>query len=199
MFTNYRARTGRNLILIGYRGSGKTTIGKDLARNLGLNFLDTDTAIQETTRQSIRDIFVNQGEPAFREMETATLTTFASQMDLEPSVIATGGGIVMRPENRELLKRLGLVVWIEVTPQIAIQRISQDLYTAEQRPALTDHSLADEVHKMIAERTPIYRELADVQISNNDDETDPDMVADCLISELRNTDWYSNLVKLIDT
>lgn len=199
MNANIESTCGKHLVLIGYRGSGKSTVGKDLARNLGLDFLDTDNVIQEKTGRTIREIFATSGEPAFRDLESEALEQLLSQEDLAPSVIATGGGIVMREENRECLKKLGLVIWLEVSPITALQRISQDTFTTEQRPSLSDDSLSDEVHRMIAQRTPIYEALANIRITNDDNHMATEAVVKTTIEQLRTSSWYSDLIKQLDS
>lgn len=199
MNANIQSTCGKHLVLIGYRGSGKSTVGKDLARNLGLDFLDTDNVIQEKTGRTIRDIFATSGEPAFRDLESEALEQLLSRQDLAPSVIATGGGIIMREENRECLKKLGLVIWLEVSPITALQRISQDTFTTEQRPSLSDDSLSDEVHRMIAQRTPIYEALANIRITNDDNHMATEAVVKTTIEQLRTSSWYSDLMKQLDS
>jgi shikimate kinase len=143
----------RHLVLIGYRGSGKTSVGKNLAKILGLDYLDTDIAIQEKSGRSVKEIFADHGEAAFRDMETEILEELVShQGTAQPTVIATGGGMVMREHNRRLLKQLGTVIWLQVSAKTALDRILGDSFTGEQRPALTDQNLADEVRVMVSDR-----------------------------------------------
>ncbi|MFM7131484.1 MAG: shikimate kinase [bacterium] len=189
----------RHLVLVGYRGSGKSTIGKLVARLLGLDYLDTDLLIQEKAGKSIREIFADSGEEAFRDMETAVLQDLTTRKALPASVGATGGGMIMRPENQKLIKKLGLVVWLEVSPEMATARINADTLTAGQRPALTDSSLADEVERMISLRNPVYAELADITIKNNAVDQSADDIAEELISQIRPTPWYSSFEKRFDS
>lgn len=191
--------SARHLVLIGYRGSGKSTIGKLVARLLGLDYLDTDTQIQEKAGKSIREIFADHGEEAFRDMETAILRDLSTLKSLPASVIATGGGMIMRPENRDILKALGLVIWLEVSPEVATARITADTFTGEQRPPLSDQSLADEVERMLSLRNPVYAELASIQISNNAADLSAEDVADSLIGKIRQTHWYQAFEKQIDS
>jgi shikimate kinase len=189
----------RNLVLVGYRGSGKSTVGKELARTLGLGFLDTDLVIQEKQGRSIREIFSTDGEPAFRNLESQSLEDLLADQSISPSVIATGGGIVMRSENRDNLRLLGMVIWLEVSPEMAIQRISGDSFTTDQRPSLTSQSLSEEVRKMIAERTPVYASVADMKILNNDNSRDTEAIVQEIIGQLKQTSWYSDHMKQIDS
>lgn len=185
----------RHLVLVGYRGSGKSSIGKELAMMLGLDFLDTDHAIQEKAGKSVREIFAEQGEPVFRDMETEILEDLVDHArNLPPSVIATGGGMIMRLENRRLLKKLGPVVWLKVEPKVALHRIIADTFTHDQRPSLTEHDLADEVRTMVAERMPYYAATADLTIDNDRPGETREDVAARIIDQLRQSHWYNELV-----
>src|SRR4051812_3809910 len=121
------------LFLIGYRGSGKTTVGRIVADRLGRGFLDADTAVEVTYGQSIRDIFAAEGEAGFREKESAVLGVLCGATR---TVIATGGGIVLREENRNLLTRHGFVAWLSADAQTLLARIQADPTTAARRPDL---------------------------------------------------------------
>src|SRR5689334_7067287 len=101
------------LFLIGYRGSGKTTVGRLVADRLGWAFVDADSVLEERYGQTIREIFAAEGEAGFRDKEAAVLADLCRATD---AVIATGGGIVLRAANRVLLKRHGLVVWLAADP-----------------------------------------------------------------------------------
>jgi shikimate kinase len=185
--------------LIGYRGSGKTSIGKLVARLLGMEYVDTDIQIQERAGCSIREIFADQGEEAFRDLETRALADLLASKELPPTLIATGGGIIMRPENREMIKKMGMVIWLAVSPEVATARITADSFSDEQRPPLSDQSLAEEVERMIALRTPLYSELADVHVANDSARLSTDAVAEAVIEMLRQTDWYIAFEKRLDS
>ena len=192
-------KSGRHLVLIGYRGSGKTSIGKLVARLLGMEYIDTDIQIQERAGCSIREIFADQGEEAFRDLETRALADLLASKELPPTLIATGGGIIMRPENREMIKKMGMVIWLAVSPEVATARITADSFSDEQRPPLSDQSLAEEVERMIALRTPLYSELADVHVANDSARLSTDAVAEAVIEMLRQTDWYIAFEKRLDS
>ena len=144
------------LILIGYRGSGKTTVGEALARRLGLNFLDIDQEITRQTRQTIRQIFQQRGESGFRDLECQAI---AEALRLDDHVIAVGGGALGREENRRLLQSSGhAVVFLQCRPEELLRRIQADPATADNRPSLTDLGGGiEEIQKLLSQREPIYR------------------------------------------
>jgi shikimate kinase len=148
------------LFLIGYRGSGKTTVGRLVADRLGWAFLDADAVLEERYGRTIREIFAAEGEAGFRDKEAAVLADLCTRTD---TVIATGGGIVLRDENRRLLKRHGFVAWLTADPLTLLARIQADHTTTERRPDLAGGGLA-EVEQLLAVREPLYRACADVVV-----------------------------------
>jgi shikimate kinase len=154
-------------VLIGYRGSGKTTIGKRLADRLWQKFVDTDELVVAKAGKSIKEIFEQDGEPRFRDLEAETVR---EALSLEDHVIALGGGAVMRPETRDALKKSGhRVVYLKCDPNVLYQRITQDPQTAAMRPSLTKlgGSVA-EISKVLDEREPVYRQVmhAELDVTN---------------------------------
>ncbi len=160
------------IILIGYRGSGKTTVGRLLAERLSWEFADADDLIESHAGCSIAAIFKAEGEPGFRDREAAALRELCARDRL---VLATGGGAVLRPTNRELLRVAGFVAWLITSPEVAWQRLQIDPATAERRPNLTAIGGIDEVRTLIAAREPLYRELAHFAV--NTDTPSPEAVA----------------------
>lgn len=138
-----------NILLVGMPGCGKTTVGQQLAQELGKKFVDADQALEETTGQRITDILPSQGEAAFRALETQTLSDLGKQSGL---VIATGGGCVTREENYNLLHQNGTVFWL--TRQL-------DKLPTQGRP------LSRDLGQMYARREPMYRRFADAAVSND--------------------------------
>ena len=138
-----------NILLVGMPGCGKTTVGQQLAQELGKKFVDADQALEETTGRKITDILPNQGEAAFRALETQTLADLGKQSGL---VIATGGGCVTREENYNLLHQNGTVFWL--TRQL-------DKLPTQGRP------LSRDLGQMYARREPMYRRFADAAVSND--------------------------------
>jgi shikimate kinase len=145
------------LFLVGSRGTGKSTVARLLAERLGRAWLDADTLLEQRAGRTIRQIFADEGEPAFRDLEAALLAELCAFRD---HVIATGGGVVLRADNRERLKRAGRVVWLTAEPAVIWERLQQDAATRERRPDLTVGGLA-EVDELLRQRRPLYEACAD--------------------------------------
>jgi len=156
-----------SVILIGYRGSGKTTVGEKLADRLWQKFVDTDDLIVKAAGKPIRDIFQHDGEPRFRELETEALRTALAMKD---HVIALGGGAVLREENRAMIKQSPLKrIYLRCEPSVLLERIRSDPRTTTNRPNLTPFGGGlDEIKALLAEREPLYRELmsAELDVTN---------------------------------
>lgn len=148
----------KNIVLIGMPGCGKSTFGKRLAKKMGRSFYDADTVLEEREARTIKDFFA-ESEDAFRAAETRTLAYLA---ELEGAVIATGGGAVKRAENMELMKRKGVVVFLDRKPEQILGNIEGDA-----RPLLA----ADKkrIFKLYEERIDLYRKYADKIITNSGD------------------------------
>lgn len=144
-----------NVILIGYMGCGKSTIGKRLSYRVKMPYVDTDKLIETKQETTIRDIFAQKGEAAFRDMETECLQgLFACKQDY---VIAVGGGLPMREENRRLMKELGTVVYLRAKPDTIYERLKDDTT----RPLLQGEDPQGKIRAMIAQRGPVYESAAD--------------------------------------
>lgn len=159
-----------NLYLIGYRCTGKTTVGRRLAEALGWNFTDADDALERWAGRTVSDIVRTDGWPAFREMETQTLVQLADYVYM---VVATGGGAVLRPENVTLMQQTGRLIWLTASAETILSRMGGDPKTERLRPSLTDQSIGDEVRLTLLERLPLYETAADDIV-----ETDGRSVAD---------------------
>lgn len=144
----------RNVFFVGFMVAGKTSTSRRLARQCGLATIDLDAYIERRERRSINQIFATEGEDAFRAMETEALAEFAHK---GPMLVSCGGGIVLREENREILKQNGFVVYLQVTAEQAVERVS-DVST---RPLFKDLETA---RKTIAGRLPMYEDVASVSI-----------------------------------
>jgi shikimate kinase len=166
------------LILIGARGTGKTTVAGILARKLGWPWLDADSVLEERVNASIRGIFAEEGESAFRDRESAIL---AELCELRRHVIAAGGGVVLRAANRERLKAAGRVVWLTADPLTLQARLAADPVTQEQRPMLTVGGLA-EIEETLRTREGFYRDCADLTVATAG--RSPEEVADAILTEL---------------
>lgn len=149
------------LSLIGYRGSGKTTVARLLAATWGWPWQDADAAVEAAAGRSIAQIFAEQGELAFRDLETQVLRELVRQ---ERLVLAAGGGVVLRPENRTLLRAAGKVVWLRADAATLWERLRADAATPSQRPPLTFLAEEDEIAALVAQREPLYRECADMVV-----------------------------------
>lgn len=148
-----------HIILIGFMGAGKSTIGRALARRLKAPFLDTDKEIESQAGASISHIFETQGEAVFREAETGLLKTLSAKG--EKMVISTGGGLPLREENRRLLKRLGQVVYLQVQPDTVLKRLKGDAT----RPLLKGPDAREKVASLLGQRLPLYREAAHITVA----------------------------------
>lgn len=146
-----------HLFLVGFMGAGKSTVARLVAERLGLPAIDLDEAIEERAGRSVTAIFEQDGEEAFRDLETQALSALA---DLPPHVVACGGGVVLRPENRALLKRMGTVVHLVVTADVALARIG-DVST---RPLLAGPSGALAATRLLEARERLYRSVADLEV-----------------------------------
>ena len=148
-----------NIVLIGYRGCGKSTVGRELAERLGFQHVDTDERIEAESRMTISEIFSAEGERGFRLRENRTVDQVATMND---AVISVGGGAVLLDENVRSLKSNGVFVWLTATAETLFHRISADERSGDSRPPLTHIRGIGEVRKLLAEREPIYRRSADL-------------------------------------
>jgi len=143
----------RPLALVGMPGAGKSTAGRQLARQLNLGFVDSDHEIETRVGCSIRTFFAEQGEEAFRAMEAEVLAQLASGA---PRVIATGGGVVLREANREVLQRYCTVFYLQAAPEELFRRLRHDT----QRPLLQVPDPQQRLRDLYGERDPLYRQTA---------------------------------------
>lgn len=150
----------KNIALIGYMGTGKTTIGRRLAPKLGFSFVDTDAYIERQQGKSISQIFEQQGESAFRRMEAAALETLAGDENL---VISTGGGIVLSEQNRTLLKEQTFLVTLTASPGAIYSRVRGN----KDRPLLQDADPYQKIVDMLEARKPYY-EIGDIIIPTDE-------------------------------
>jgi shikimate kinase len=148
-----------NIVIIGFMGCGKSTVGRALHQRLGYQLVDMDQVIEQRAGKSITEIFAEDGEPAFRDMETALLRELCDP-DAPRRIISTGGGIVGRAENRALLKRLGYVVWLHAPAAVILQRTRKNHH----RPLLDTDNPADRIKSLMEERQPLYQETAHLKL-----------------------------------
>lgn len=157
-------------------GAGKSSVGRYLATQTGRPFIDTDLLIQHRFGRPISQIFQLYGEDAFRDHETSVLKT----LDREPSVISTGGGIVLRPENWDEMRRLGTIVYLKAPLQVLLDRLEA---SKKKRPLLQSEDWAARVEALLEARRPLY-EQADlvVEVSDSDIESGGRRLSDLLSS-----------------
>lgn len=169
-----------HIALVGYRGTGKTTVARLLASRLRWDAHDSDDEIERAAGKSITEIFADEGEPAFRELE---VTTIARLCQLDRSILSVGGGSVLRDENRAALRANGRVVWLQANPQTLLARIEQDATTSARRPNLTTRGGLDEIVHLLAVREPLYRETAHLAVDTEGKE--PAQVAEEICARLQ--------------
>ena len=151
----------KNIVLIGFMGTGKTTVGRLLARQMGWRFVDLDEEIEARCRMDVSHIFAEYGEPYFREQETAVIKSLSGQIGL---VVATGGGAVLRDENIAALRQCGLIVRLSAAPDVIVKRLEQDRMVI--RPLLQGPDKLQRIRNILADRQAQY-ELADVSIDTD--------------------------------
>ena len=148
----------RRIVLIGYRGTGKSSIGKNIASILGLEHIDIDTQIEKQTGKTIPRIFEEAGEEGFRDIESAVINHLADT----PAVVSAGGGAVLRSQNIKVLRRKSQIILLTSNEEDIIRRIA-----GTSRPSLTSLSLADEIHITLEQRMPMYRASADISYDSS--------------------------------
>jgi shikimate kinase len=146
---------GVSIFLVGMMGSGKSTIGRMLARRLHYRFFDTDVLVEKVTGETIAGIFERSGEEEFRAIETKVLAELSS---CTKSVIATGGGIVIKPLNWSYLRH-SLIIWLDAPIEVLVKRLRNDF----SRPLLRDTELENRLHLLLQERRSLYEE-ADLRV-----------------------------------
>jgi shikimate kinase len=148
-----------HVVLTGFMASGKTAVGRRLARRLGYEFVDTDQVIEEKAGRPISDIFAREGEASFRRLERDTISALALAA---PTVIATGGGTFIDADNRAALHRLGPVVCLVTSPEIILERVSR----SDKRPLASGPDAQERLMKLYSSRLPFYR-MADVMVETD--------------------------------
>lgn len=152
----------RNIILVGFMGSGKSTIGRELGQLLSYPMIDTDSMIEEIEKISIADIFSLKGESYFRESETDALHQLA-ESSLTHHIIATGGGLPVKEENRPLLRQLGYVVWLDANTDTILERTSRN----SNRPLLQTENPRETINKMLEQRNAIYSDVSHLRLQTS--------------------------------
>lgn len=171
-----------NIILIGARGAGKTSVGRRLSERLTRPFVDIDERIERLTNRSVRELFSERGEGAFRDLESKSLR----QALLENGqVVSVGGGAVLRDENRNSLRTSGLCVWLTAPAVELSRRVAGDPRSTDLRPALTTLAPGAEMQRLLDERAPLYAQLADLTIDTSG--RDIDQIVDTILASIDET------------
>lgn len=145
----------KKIILVGFMGAGKTTLGRILAQRMNIGFVDTDDLIVKEEKRPIKDIFAKEGEAYFRRLETEQIKKLTKSK--KSMVISVGGGLPIQPQNQGLLKELGCVIYLKAGKETLVKRLSRDT----RRPLLQGGSVEEKVEKLMKEREHVYEHLAD--------------------------------------
>ncbi|RLS59172.1 MAG: shikimate kinase [Planctomycetota bacterium] len=150
------------ITLIGYRGTGKSTVAPLLAAQLGWNWVDADVEIETRTGESIAAIFAREGEAGFRSREAGVMADLLMRNQL---VLAAGGGAILNPETRQAIRAAGPAVWLTASLDTIASRLADDPTTTGRRPALTDQAPRSEIAAVLAIRAPLYAETASLTLN----------------------------------
>lgn len=178
------------ITLIGYRGTGKSSIAKPLARRLGWTAVDADAELEARTGRTIREIFDTDGEGEFRRLERETLVELLGRDQL---VIAAGGGAILNAETRSDFQAAGPVVWLTALADTIEQRLYGDSTTSQRRPNLTSTGGRMEIEKLLTEREPWYRECASLVVPTDEPSADgaslpdPEELAGLILTRLQHS------------
>jgi len=154
---------GQNIVLVGFMGSGKSTVGREIGLQLNYSLVDTDVLIEESVGKPISSIFEDSGEAYFRDLEADLLGQIHGR-NCTHQIISTGGGLPVRESNRAWLKKLGYVVWLRASLDTVMQRTGK----SNHRPLLQADNARQKVEEMLMMRNPIYDEVADLSINTDD-------------------------------
>jgi shikimate kinase len=174
------SNASKSIILIGYRGTGKSAVARQLASRLGWTAVDADEEIERRACKPIADIFAEDGEISFRELETEVVADLCAR---SRHVIALGGGAVVRQQNRDtILASSATVVWLTASVATIAARLAADTATSRRRPPLTSLGVQAEIEALLAERAPIYQQCATFVVDT--DHGSPADVADQIVANL---------------
>lgn len=173
------AELAGRLFLVGMMGAGKSTVGRLVASRLGCSFVDTDEEIERRAGKAISELFESEGEAVFRELESKALSE--ASHGVPPSCVSVGGGAVLDPANRALMRSSGMVVWLRATPRTLVRRVG----SGEGRPLLTG-GLLERVSQLESDRRPLYEEIAQAIVDV--DELDAEDVANRVMEIVRSSE-----------
>jgi shikimate kinase len=168
---------GKSIVLIGFMGTGKSRVGKVFEQKTGFRRFDTDEIVSSKVKMPIKEIFSAHGEKYFRDLETGTLRSLFGE---EPAVIVTGGGIVLRGENIDLLKRMGTVVWLDSDEATLRTRI----HLLSDRPLLRTTNPGAALSELLAAREPLYRKAGDLRVDIS--KKTPEEIAELILKNIKN-------------
>ena len=168
-----------NIVLIGYRGSGKSTVGSRLAARLQMKFVDTDDLI-ESKEGHVSDIVKSKGWDYFRRLEKSVIEEISKGDHL---IIAPGGGAVLDADNVKALRKNGLIVWLKANQQTLLKRIQKDQGSSTRRPTLTGKGTLEEIEETISEREPFYTKASEIQVDTS--MIDVEAVAEDILTVLK--------------
>ena len=152
------------ITLIGYRGTGKSTLAAPLAQRLGWEWLDADVELERRAGCSIKDIFATDGEPEFRRRERELL---AELLQRDRLIVAAGGGAILNDATRRDLRAAGPVIWLQASADTIERRLATDPTTGQRRPNLTAAGGRTEIERLLAIREPLYRECATIVVDSD--------------------------------
>lgn len=167
------------IALIGYRGTGKTTVAQLVALHLGYDWVDADVEVELVLGMSITQFFDQFGEPRFREVEAQVVDELCSRAR---TVLALGGGAVLREDTRARIAQCAAVVWLRAAPATLQRRIAHDPTSVGRRPNLTNYGGQNEIEALLAQREPIYRACATLEVDTEN--KTPEEVADQIVAAL---------------
>ena len=167
-----------NIFLIGFMGAGKSTIARTLQRELGFPLVEMDARIVQEQGMSINDIFAQYGEAHFREIESQLVVDLGKQ---EPSIVSCGGGVVVRPENTQNMKKSGRIVLLKASPETIFERVKN----STDRPILNGHMNVEYIAELMEKRRALYEEAADITIQT--DGKTREQICEEIIGKLRDT------------
>ncbi len=167
----------KNIALIGFRGTGKTTAGRILAKKLNMLFMDTDSIIEDICGMPVWQIVESYGWTYFRHMEAVVCELLSRKSNL---VISTGGGMVVNPENARNLAKNSIMIWLKASPVTIKKRLKKDIMSGKILPSITNSDPLYEVDSVLMEREPYYQKASHFTI--NTDNMSPEEVADSIIT-----------------